>query len=150
MSYSSIDLKTIAPFQLVHSDVWGPSPYSSLDGHRYYLDFVVDYTRYMWILPLKLKFEVPDLVLQFIRYVEQFHTMVQSFQSTWGGEYQKLLPTLNSLGIIFRHPSPHTHQQNGRVEHKHQFVIEIGLTLLARAFMDLKYWWGHFNLLYVF
>jgi hypothetical protein len=35
---------------------------------------------------------------------------------------------------------PHTHQQNGSAERKHQHIIEVGLSLLSHASMPLKYW----------
>ena len=34
-----------APFELVHSDVWGPCPVVSLTGFRYFFTFVDDYSR---------------------------------------------------------------------------------------------------------
>ena len=45
----------------------------------------------------------------------------------------------------FRHPCPHTHQQNGKVERKHHSIVEIGLTLLDQTSMDLKFWWEAFH-----
>ena len=60
-------------------------------------------------------------------------------------EYRRLLPTLQNLGIDFRHPCPYVHQQNGKVERKHRSIVDIGLTLLARASMHLKSWWEAFQ-----
>jgi hypothetical protein len=35
---------------------------------------------------------------------------------------------------------PHAHQQNGSAEQKYLHIVEVGLTLLAQAFMPLKFW----------
>ena len=35
---------------------------------------------------------------------------------------------------------PHTHHQNGVVERKHRYVVELGLTLLSQAELPLHYW----------
>ena len=74
----------------------------------------------------------------------QFDSKIKCLQTDWGGEYRKLQPILHELGIIFRHPCPHTHQQPGKAERKHRSIVEIGLTLLAQASMDLKFWWEAF------
>ena len=136
---------TTKPFQIVHSDVWGPSPHLSLDGNKYYVSFVDDFTRYTWIFPLRLKSEVPSMFLYFNTMVKkQFDTHIQCLQSDWGSEYRKLQSVLNELGIVFRHPCSHTHQQEGRAERKHRSIVEIGFTLLAQASMDLLFWWEAF------
>lgn len=51
------------------------------------------------------------------------------------------MPLLQTLGVEFRYPSPHTPQQHGKVERKHQHIIEKALTLLAQAELPLKFWW---------
>ena len=70
----------------------------------------------------------------------QFNAKIKCLQIDWGGEYRKLQPLLHELGINFRHPCPHVHQQQGKVKRKHRSIVEIGLTLLAKASMDLKFW----------
>ena len=56
-SFPSTTQKTTQPFQLVHSDVWGPSPHLSVDGYIYRISFVDDFTHFVWIFPLCQKFE---------------------------------------------------------------------------------------------
>lgn len=38
--------RTIALFEFIHSDLWGPSPEKSINGVRYFLLFIDDFTRY--------------------------------------------------------------------------------------------------------
>ena len=42
-------IKTKAPLELVHTDLWGPASIPSLYGYRYYISFVDDYNTYCWI-----------------------------------------------------------------------------------------------------
>jgi len=44
--------RCILPFHRIHSNVWGPSSVKSIEGYRFYVVFVDDCTRYMWIFPL--------------------------------------------------------------------------------------------------
>ena len=46
--------------------------------------------------------------------------------------------------FLVRHPYPHIHSQNGRTERKHRHIVDLGLTLLAQAFMPLSFWWEAF------
>jgi hypothetical protein len=65
---------------------------------------------------------------------------ILAIQSDWGGEYEKLNSFFHTTGISHCVSYPHTHQQNGAAEHKHHYIVEMGLTLLAHASMPLKYW----------
>ena len=35
-----------SPFDLIYSDVWGPSPVAIKEGSQYYVSFIDDHTRY--------------------------------------------------------------------------------------------------------
>ena len=36
-------------FDLLHMDIWGPLAITSVDGHRYFLTIVDDFSRHTWI-----------------------------------------------------------------------------------------------------
>jgi hypothetical protein len=57
-----------------------------------------------------------------------------------GGEYKKLNSFFHCIGIRYLVSCPHAHQQNGSAERKHRHIVAIGLSLLALAFMPLKFW----------
>ena len=54
-------------------------------------------------------------------------------------------PLPQKKGILFHHPCPDVHQQNGKVERKHRSIIEIGLTLLDKSQLPLTFWWHAFS-----
>lgn len=62
----------IAPFELIHSDLWGPAPYTSTCGYSYYITFVDAFTRYTWIYFLKQK---SDAIVAF----NQFYTLISIY-----------------------------------------------------------------------
>ena len=70
-SYPMSMNKSMTPFALVHSDVWGPSPVITSSGHRWFVIFVDDCTRMTWLYLLKHKDEV-------FATFHLFHTMVQT------------------------------------------------------------------------
>ena len=44
--------------ELVHTDLWGPSPVASLGGSRYYINFIDDSSRNVRVYFLKNKSDV--------------------------------------------------------------------------------------------
>ena len=145
-SFKPSNNNTTAPFELVHSDVWGPSFYPSMDGYKYYLSFVDDFTHFVCLFPMQVKSEVYILFKQFHNYVErQFSKKIRSVQMDLGTEYKPLYAYFREMGIERRNSCPHTHQQMGRVERKHRHVVDTGLTLLAQAKLPLSFWWEAFT-----
>ncbi|CAI7868626.1 unnamed protein product [Closterium sp. NIES-53] len=48
------------PLDLVHMDLWGPSPIASRQGNRYFLLLVDDHSRFATIYPLRAKSDAPS------------------------------------------------------------------------------------------
>ena len=44
-----VNKRASAPFELVHSDVWGPCPVMSSIGFKYFVTFVGDFSRVIWL-----------------------------------------------------------------------------------------------------
>ncbi|GKA40567.1 polyprotein [Tanacetum coccineum] len=49
--------RAASPFELVHSDVWGPCPITSKSGFKYFITFVDDYSRVTWLYLMKNRSE---------------------------------------------------------------------------------------------
>ena len=64
-SFKSTETKTKTALELIHTDFWGPTPILSTHGHRYYIFFVDDRTRYTWLFPLAAKSQALDIFITF-------------------------------------------------------------------------------------
>jgi hypothetical protein len=45
-------------FELVHSDVWGPAPIISYNDYRYYVIFIDNFSKIIWLYLMKNKSEI--------------------------------------------------------------------------------------------
>ena len=107
--------KSIHPFQVIHSDVWGPSPCNSIDGFRYYVTFIDECTRHCWLFPLINKSDVFSTFVGFSNYVSNhFATSIKILQSDGGGEYlsKSFQQFLLDKGIKHQLFYPYTPEQN--------------------------------------
>ena len=57
-------------FDLIHFDVWGPFPVSSIGRFRYFIVFIDDYSHYNWIFHMKHRFELLQVYSNFAKMVE--------------------------------------------------------------------------------
>jgi len=65
-------------------------PYAipSVSGHRYFLTLVDDYSRFTWIIFLKLISETRKHIINFVSYIEnQFKTKLKCLRSDNGCEF---------------------------------------------------------------
>ena len=53
-----LDPRTKSPFELVHTDIWGPSRSASTLGFRYFVTFTDDYSRCTWLFLMKTRAEL--------------------------------------------------------------------------------------------
>lgn len=70
------------PFDLMYLDVWGPSPHFSINGNRYFVLFIDDCTKFVWIYFLSQKSQVYSMFVQFRKMIKtQFNCNIKSLQS---------------------------------------------------------------------
>ena len=87
-SYISRMHRPSSVFDLIHSNVWGPSPVIAFSGHRYYVTFIDDHSRCTWVYLLKKKSDVLPLFTQFLQMIKtQYNTIVRAIHSNNGDEY---------------------------------------------------------------
>ena len=83
-----VNNRASAPFELVHSEVWGPCPVVSLTRFRYFVTFVDDYSRTTWLYLMKKRSE---LFFHFHAFYAEIHTRfsvsVQNLRSDNAKEY---------------------------------------------------------------
>ncbi|XP_021815963.1 uncharacterized protein LOC110758410 [Prunus avium] len=136
--------KAALPFELVHSDVWGPTRVTS-HGFRWFVTFIDDCTRLTWVYLMKNKHDVASILPNFCAIVStQFHAHVKVFRTDNGGEYVN--HTLNQFfrdhGIIHQTTTPFTHQQNGVSERKNHQLLEVARSLMLDMSVS-HHLWGH-------
>ena len=55
---------------MLHSDIYGPIPITSMNGYRYVLTFIDDFSRYTWVFFIKKKYEVLEKFIELKALVE--------------------------------------------------------------------------------
>lgn len=108
--------KSDTPFALIHSNVWGPSPLSTVSGVRWFVIFVDDCTWMTWLYLTKHKDEVFSIFQSFHVMVQtQFSAQIRILRSSNGGEYvnHHFHSYFQQHGLIHETSCLQTPQQNG-------------------------------------
>uniref|UniRef100_A0A6N2MWC3 Reverse transcriptase Ty1/copia-type domain-containing protein n=1 Tax=Salix viminalis TaxID=40686 RepID=A0A6N2MWC3_SALVM len=93
--------KSVIPFHTIHSDIWGPSPFVSIDGFRYYVTFINEFSCYCWLFPLVHKSDFYAIFVRFYHYVQtQFSSSIKPSHVP--------LPVVNNDNVIVC-PAPVPH-----------------------------------------
>jgi len=141
LPFTVSSLKSHSPLEIIYTDVYGLAPIASTDQNKYFVISVDHFTKYIWLYPIKYKFDVYTIFPTFKNLVENyFKTKIISIYSDSGGEFQKLKPLFANFGISHLMTPPYTPQHNGTAERRHRHIIETGLTLLHQSGLPLKFW----------
>ncbi|MCH79834.1 peptide transporter PTR2 [Trifolium medium] len=141
LSYELSNSRASSCLELLHMDIWGPFSTPTPHGHKYFLKIVDDFSRFTWIILLKGKFETTSKIQNFILFSEEhFGHKVRYLRRDNGPEFLSLSKFYISKGILHQTSYVNTPQQNGRVERKHQCILNIARALMTQSHLPPRYW----------
>ncbi|GJU69433.1 retrovirus-related pol polyprotein from transposon TNT 1-94 [Tanacetum coccineum] len=128
---------------LLHMDLCGPMRVASINGKKYILVIVDDYSRYTWTLFLRSKDETPEVLKDFLTMIQRnLQAQVISVRTDRGTEF--LNKTLHAYfkeeGIEHQTSTPRTPEQNDVVERRNRTLIEAARTMLSASKLPLSFW----------
>nr|GFA34740.1 retrovirus-related Pol polyprotein from transposon TNT 1-94 [Tanacetum cinerariifolium] len=128
---------------LLHMDLCGPIRVASINGKRYVLVIVDDYSRYTWTHFLRSKDETPEVLIDFLRLVQRgLQAQVRVVRTDKGTEFMNL--TLHAYfdaeGIQHQTFVAQTPEQNGVVERRNGTLVKAARTMLSAAKVPLFFW----------
>nr|GEV69381.1 retrovirus-related Pol polyprotein from transposon TNT 1-94 [Tanacetum cinerariifolium] len=129
--------------QLLHMDLCGPMQVESINGRKYVLVIVDDYSRYTWTHFLRSKDETPEVLINFLRLVQRgLHAQVRTVRTDKGMEF--LNKTLHAYfaaeGINHQTSVARTTKQNGVIERRNRTLVEAARTMLSATKVLLYFW----------
>ncbi|GJV78631.1 retrovirus-related pol polyprotein from transposon TNT 1-94 [Tanacetum coccineum] len=128
---------------LLHIDLCGPMSVASVNGKKYILVIVDDYSRFTWVKCLRSKDEAPDFIIKFLKMIQvRLKVPVRRIRTNNGTEFvnQTLREYYEKVGISHETSVALSPQQNGVVERRNHTLIEVARTMLIYAKAPLFLW----------
>ncbi|GKC88227.1 retrovirus-related pol polyprotein from transposon TNT 1-94 [Tanacetum coccineum] len=128
---------------LLHMDLCGPMRVASVNGKKYILVIVDDYSRFTWVKFLASKDEAPDFIIKFLKMIQvRLNATVRNIRTDNGTEFvnQTLRDYYEQVGISHETSVARTPQQNGVVERRNRTLVEAARTMLIFAQAPLFLW----------
>ncbi|GKA03635.1 retrovirus-related pol polyprotein from transposon TNT 1-94 [Tanacetum coccineum] len=119
--------------ELLHMDLCSPMRVASINGKKYILVIVDDYSRYTWVYFLHSKDETPEIIKKFIAQAQlNYKAKVCKIRTDNGTEFKNatLKAHYEKLGIMQQFSTARTPQQNGVVERRNRTLVEAARTML--------------------
>nr|GEX40065.1 hypothetical protein [Tanacetum cinerariifolium] len=129
--------------QLLHTDLCGPMRVASINGKKYVLVIVDDYSRYTWTHFLRSNDETPKVLIDFLRLVQRgLHAQVKTVRTDKGTKFlnKTLHAYFASEGINHQTSVARTPEQNGAAERRNRTLVEAARTMLSVAKVSLFFW----------
>nr|GFA83882.1 putative ribonuclease H-like domain-containing protein [Tanacetum cinerariifolium] len=131
------------PLYLLHIDLCGPMRVQSINGKRYVLVVVDDYSRYTWVFFLHSKDEASEVIISFIKKTQvNLQLQVQRVWTDNGTEFKNktLAKFFDEVGITQQFSTARTPQQNCVVERRNRTLVEAARTMLTFANLPSFLW----------
>ncbi|GJR85786.1 retrovirus-related pol polyprotein from transposon TNT 1-94 [Tanacetum coccineum] len=114
-------------------DLCGPMRVASINGKKYILVIVDDYSRYTWVYFLHSKDETPKIIKKFIAQAQlNYKAKVCKIRTDNDIEFKNatLKAHYEKFGIMQQFSTARTPQQNGVVERRNRTLVEAARTML--------------------
>ncbi|GKA92460.1 retrovirus-related pol polyprotein from transposon TNT 1-94 [Tanacetum coccineum] len=118
---------------LLHMDLCGPMRIQSVNGRKYILVIIDDYSRFTWVKFLRSKDEVPKFVIKFLKMIQvRLNATVRNIKTDNGIEFviQTLRAYYEEVGISHQTLVARTSQQNGIFKRRNHTLVEAARTML--------------------
>ncbi|GJV94267.1 retrovirus-related pol polyprotein from transposon TNT 1-94 [Tanacetum coccineum] len=118
---------------LLHMDLCRLMRVESINGKKYIMVIVDDYSRFTWVYFLCTKDEATDMIINFINQIQvNLRAIVRNIRTDNGTEFKndKLKYHYAKLGITQQFSIARTPQQNGVVERRNRTLVEAARTML--------------------
>lgn len=128
---------------LIHSDICGPFSTASLGGAKYFITFIDDKSRYVYIKTLKKRSEALDAFKEYKARVEkQTNQKIKKLRTDNGTEYcsKEFNDFLRDEGIARELTVEYTPQQNGVSERSNRTLVEMARCMLIQANLPISLW----------
>jgi transposase InsO family protein len=142
--YPSLGLRSNKPFDVIHSDVWGPCEVHSISRHRWFVTFIDGFSRYTWLYLLKHKSDVFAVFKDLCALIKnKFGNTIKVLHSNNGMEYvnREFENFLTLNGIEHQMTCVNTPEQNGVAERKNRHLLEVARSLMFTMNVP-KFLWG--------
>ena len=139
-----VNKRASTTFELVHSDVWGPSLVLSPTKFKYFVTFVDDFSHVTWLYLMKSRSELFFLILVpfILKTKHNFHVSVQTLRSDNAKEY--LLEPFQSFmiqnGILHQTSCVDTPSQTEVAKSKNRHLLETARALLLQMNVPKHFW----------
>ncbi|GKC02121.1 retrovirus-related pol polyprotein from transposon TNT 1-94 [Tanacetum coccineum] len=128
---------------LLHMDLCGPMRIASVNGKKYILVILDDYSRFTWVKCLRSKDEAPDFIIKFLKMIQvRLKVPVRRIRTDNGTGFinQTLREYYEKVGISHETSVARTPQQNGVVERRNRTLIKDARTMLIYKKAPLFLW----------
>ena len=137
IAYNGGPPKAKEKLEVIHSDISGPvNP--SIDNKKYFITFMDEFSRKVWIFTLKSKSEAPDIIIDFFKYLNnQFKELsIKKFRTDGGKEYKnkKINKLCKEYSIEKLYSTPYNPKINEKAERINQTLVNM---LLLHSYIGL-------------
>lgn len=139
----SVGVRSKRALELIHSDVCGPITPNSINGHRYIVSFIDDYTHFTMVYLLTKKSEVFEKFREYKESVtSRFGQRIVRLRCDNGGEYRSEVFKKYCIdsGIQIEYTVPYTPEQNGVAERMNRTLLERARTMMLESGLPKFLW----------